>query len=193
MKTTGRYHLFNDEALVPLLYKGDHEAFTEIYNRYLSLLYRHAYKVLNDSEACNDVVQEVFVTLWAKRESLSLTGTLSAYLYTMVRNRVLDQVSHQQVVEKYIGSIRDFANQGSWTTDERMREKELLAIIEAEKAKLPPRTRELFELNREQNLSYKEIGQQLNISEKTVKKQVHNALKALRIKLSSFLTIFPFL
>ncbi len=193
MKIADRYQLYSDAELVSLLQEGDHQAFNEIYNRYKELLYRHAYKLLEDTEACNDVLQDAFLTLWTKRGTLRVTGALSAYLYTMVRNRVLDQISHQQVVEKYIGSIRDFADQGSWTTDERMREKELLAIIEAEKAKLPPRTRELFELNREQNLSYKEIGEQLNISEKTVKKQVHNALRAIRIKLSSFLTIFPFL
>ncbi len=89
-------------------------------------------------------------------------------------------------------SIRDFANEGSWAIEESVRERELLAIIAAEKAKLPPRMRRIYELNREQDLSYSEIGEQLDISEKTVKKQVHNALRVIRLKISSFLSLLLF-
>lgn len=193
MKITGSYRTHTDAVLVSLLNIGNHDAYTEIYNRYVELLYRHAHKILNDTDACNDVVQDVFLMIWKKREGLRITDSLSAYLYKAVKNRVLDHISRQRVADKYIDSIRDFANQGLWSTEESIREQELLAIIEAEKAKLPPRTRQLYELNREQDLSYREIGDQLNISEKTVKKQVHNALKIIRLKISSVLSLLIFL
>ncbi|WP_257669896.1 RNA polymerase sigma-70 factor [Parapedobacter tibetensis] len=172
-----------------LLNKGDHDAFTEIYDRYAELLYRHAHKVLGDTEACNDVVQDVFLMIWNRRNSLEITDSLSAYLYKTVRNKVLDYISHQQVAERYADTIRDFVNQGAWITEDYIREKELLTIIESEKAKLSPRVRQVYELNRELDLSYKQIGQQLNISEKTVKKQVHNALRIIRLKIGSLLSL----
>ncbi len=192
LKNTGSYQAYPDTALVSLLNTGDHDAFAEIYNRYVELLYRHAHKVLNDTDACNDVVQDVFLAVWNKHETLQIKDSLSAYLYRAVRNRVLDYVSRQVVADRYVDSIRDFASQGLCLTEESIREKELLALIEAEKAKLPPRTRHVFELNREQDLSYKEIGEQLHISEKTVKKQVHNALRAIRLKMSSLLSLWFF-
>lgn len=192
MKRHTLYRSYPDTALVSLLKLGDHEAFSEIFNRFDTALYRHAYKLLTNADLCNDVVQEVFLTLWDKREALHITGPLSAYLHRAIRNKVLDVISHEQVAEKYIESIRQFADRGLWITDEAVREKELMAIIEAEKAKLPPRMREIYELNREYDLSYREIGEQLAISEKTVKKQVHNALRVIRLKLSSLLSLLLF-
>ena len=189
MKRCSPYQSYPDTALVSLLKLGDHDAFTEIYERHVAALYRHAYKVLQDADICNDLVQEVFLTMWEKREALQVSGALAAYLHRAVRNRALDVISHGQVADKYIDSIREFANRGLWTVDEALREKELLAIIEAEKAKLPPRMRQIYELNREHDLSYREIGEQLAISEKTVKKQVHNALRVIRLKLSSLLSL----
>jgi len=191
LKVSSAYHAYPDSALVSLIKIGDHGAFTEIYSRYGALMYRHAHAVLKDLDACNDLVQDVFLTLWNKRETVHIV-TLSAYLLKAVKNRVLDVISHEQVAEKYVNSIRDFANRGSWTVEENVQARELLAIIEAEKAKLPPRMRQIYELNREQDLSYREIGEQLDISEKTVKKQVHNALRVIRLKISSFLSLLLF-
>lgn len=193
MKVSGPYRTYADAALVSLLTRGDHDAFTEIYNRYGELLYRHAHRILGDIDACNDVVQDVFLSIWAKHEQLNIHGALATYLYKAVRNKVFDHISHERVAERYADTIRSVVEEGLVMPDERMREKELLTIIEREKAKLPPRTRKVYELNREHDLSYKEIGLQLNVSEKTVKKQVHNALRIIRLKISSLLSLFLFL
>jgi len=192
LKNDCSYQDYPDSALVSLLNTGDHAAFTEIYNRYAYLLYHHAYKVLEDTDVCNDVVQDIFLTVWNKRDTLQITSALSAYLYKAIKNKVLDHISRERVADKYIASIRDFAAGGLWSVEEEIREKELLAIIEAEKAKLPPRMREIYELNREQDLSYREIGERLAISEKTVKKQVHNALRVIRLKINSLLGLLLF-
>lgn len=98
----------------------------------------------------------------------------------------MDYFSHQEVVEKYREDILSFVEQGICYTDDLLLEKELAAMIEREKSKLSPRTREVFELNREQGRSYKEISALLSTSEKTIKKQVHNALRILRTKFGSF-------
>jgi RNA polymerase sigma-70 factor (family 1) len=173
----------SDDDLVSLLRGGSKDAYTEIYNRYKWLLHAHAYKKLGDRDAASDVMQELFATLWTKREELSLTSTLSAYLYTSIRNRVLNIIEHRQVESKYIDSLAAYANNYEAATDHLVREKQLIAIIDREIAALPPKMREVFELSRKSHLTHKEIAEHLSLSEETVKRQVKNALKILRVRL----------
>lgn len=179
----------SDHDLVFLLREGNKEAYTEIYNRYKWLLHAHAYKKLGDRHAANDLVQELFASLWTKRENLKLTSTLSAYLYTSIRNGVLNIFEHRQVESKYIDSLAAFADDYIAATDHLVREKQLMEIIEREIAALPPKMREVFELSRKSHLTHKEIAEYLCISEETVKRQVKNALKILRIRLGLLLYV----
>lgn len=173
----------SDDTLISLLREGSQEAYTEIYNRYKWLLHVHAYKKLGDRDEANDLVQELFTALWLKREDIYLNTTLSAYLYTAVRNRVLNRIEHLQVESKYVDSLLDYAGNHVAGTDHRVRENQLNDIIEKEIAALPAKMREVFELSRKSHLSHKEIAAQLHISEQTVTKQIKNALKVLRVRL----------
>lgn len=181
---------YTDTALVALLTKGDQLAYAELFHRYKEILYRHAYNILGDMDDAQDIIQEVFIILWQKRDTLMIKGTLSAYLYKAVRNRVFNHLSHQNVVAKYSQSITSFFKEGRCTTDEYIREKELAGIIEREIDSLPPRMREVFILRREAELSYQDIAEKLNISDKTAKLQVAKAVKILRTKIKSYTFIF---
>ncbi|HXD77004.1 MAG TPA: RNA polymerase sigma-70 factor [Puia sp.] len=187
------YQSLPDSRLAALLKAGDEVAYTEIFERYKVILYKHAFRVLEDRDDANDVIQDVFLALWQKKDMLAVETSLGAYLYHAVRNRIFDRISHRKVVDKYIRSIRDFMEAGQYTTDEAIRAKELAAIIEAEVAALPRKMREVFELSRNEELSYKEIARRLNISDKTVKQQVYNAVKILRLKTNLIRTFLPFL
>lgn len=187
------YSKSSDTELVSFLKKGDQVAYTEIFERYKAILYKHAFRLLNDEEEANDVIQDLFLVLWQKRESIHLTTSLSSYLYGAVRNRIFDIITHQKVVAKYLYSIKNFVEHGDYITDDYVRGRELAKIIEREINALPPKMREVFELSRQGDLSYKEIGQRLNISDKTVKQQVHNAVKILKVKINTYLSLFPFL
>jgi RNA polymerase sigma-70 factor (family 1) len=171
-----------DQQLVDRLRSGDKDAYTEIYERYFSLLYLHAYKRLRDEEDAKDIIQELFATLWHKRFELHQTN-LAGYLFAAVRNRVLDNYAHKQVSNKYISSFQDFLATAPDSSEYLLRERQLSELIEKEIQALPPKMREIFELSRKTHLSHKEIAEHLQISEKTVSKQVTNALKMLRIKL----------
>src|ERR1700744_1879749 len=173
----------SDHELISLFQEGNEDAYIEIYNRYKWLLHAHAYKKLGDRDAANDIVQDLFTSLWLKRHDVFISTTLSAYLYTAVRNRVLNIIEHKAVESKHIDSLLEFANGYVAATDHLVREKQLMEIIEKEIADLPPKMREVFELSRKSHLSHREIAEQLNVSEETVKKQVKNALKILRIRL----------
>lgn len=186
-----RYDKLPDDELVTLLRQGDESAYTEIYHRYHAPLYIHVFNKLRNREESRDIVHDLFSQLWQKRTALAIQGSLASYLYAAARYRVFDLIDRSQVKNKYIDSIRKFAEEGTTQTDHRIREQQLLALIEKEIASLPPKMRQVFELSRKGGLSHRQIAGELNLSEKTVKKQVGNSLKILRSKLGvTVFTIF---
>jgi len=171
-----------DKELFERFQQGDEYAFTVIYQRYQGCLYLHALKMLNDRDKAQDVIQELFTRFWHKRNDLVLTTSLSSYLYTAVRNKVLDEFAHEKVIAKYQQSLQEFMDKGEYVTDSWVRERELTAIIEKEIAALPPKMREVFELSRKGYLSYQAIAEKLDVSEHTVRKHITRAIKKLRSK-----------
>ncbi|WP_316842282.1 RNA polymerase sigma-70 factor [Pedobacter gandavensis] len=184
------YETIPDNELAGLLRSGDRGAFTEIYNRYKWLLHSHAYKWIQDREEAKDIIHELFVALWTKRESLSFPDNLSAYLYTAVRNRIFNVISQQKTASKYLNSLQAFIDEEQRATDHLVREKQLTLLIEKEIAALPAKMRAVFELSRKEQLSHKEIAEQLSLSEQTVRKHVQHALKILRVKLGIMAFLF---
>jgi RNA polymerase sigma-70 factor (family 1) len=183
------YSGYSDEKLVDLFKSGDHTAYSNIYQRYWVLLYRHARKMLKEEELARDVVQDVFVMLWSKQHELELTTSISAYLYASVRNKILNHFNRNRMEDNYLQSLKVFINNGQCITDHLVREHNLSAIIEQEISLLPERMRQVFELKRKDNCSYKQIAEHMNISDLTVKTQMNKAIKILRLKLSSMLTL----
>ncbi|MES2428100.1 MAG: RNA polymerase sigma-70 factor [Bacteroidota bacterium] len=187
------YRDLADQTLIDLLQTGDQDAFSEIYCRYTQPLYIHALKMLKDRDEAKDVIQEIFAKLWVKREDLVLTTSLSSYLYTAVRNKIFDAISHEKVVARYQQSLQVFIDKGEFITDNWIREKELTILIEKEIAELPPKMRAVFELSRKEHLSYAQISEELDVSENTVRKHITKALKKLRDKLEVVTIIIPLL
>ncbi|MDR3693779.1 RNA polymerase sigma-70 factor [Mucilaginibacter sp.] len=173
----------SDEALLQEFQAGNIQAFELLYNRYKGLLYVHAYKMLRDEDEAKDVVQELFAKLYTRAGTICLKTTFSAYLYASVRNRILDIIAHTRIKTAYLASLGEFLDQGTPTTDQLMREKELAFQIEKEVSLLPEKMRLIFEMSRKSSLSHKEIAARLDISDKTVKKQINNAIKLIKVKL----------
>jgi RNA polymerase sigma-70 factor (family 1) len=186
------YQQFSDEELAGLLKKGDHAAYTIIFDRFYGLLFVHACKLLNNQDEAKDVVQELFEILWIRRETISLEHSLSSYLYSAVRNRIINRISHYQVEHKYISSLRGFIDRDTYFADYRVREREMRKMIEREISELPSKMREIFELSRRDYLSYKQIAVRLKISEQTVRTHVKKALRILKPKLSMIAYLFLF-
>lgn len=184
------YAEHSDQVLMELVKESDQQAFTEIHNRYSGVLFVHAFRMLDQEEEAKDLVQDLFTNLWVRRHEISLNAALSSYLYTAIRNRVLDVIARKKTEEKYFKSLAHFLEEGESITDQEIRRKELSALIEREISLLPARMRQIFEMSRKKNQSYKEIAEQLNISDTTVKKQVSNALTILRKKIDTAFTLF---
>lgn len=185
------YSNYTDEALVPLLHNGDQVAYTEIYNRYHGLLYIFAYNRLKDREEAKDIIHELFLKLWTDHAHIQITGRLSVYLYTAVRNRIINSITHQQVAARYIDSFISYVEHVNYqSADYLARQNDLQAFIQREIDHLQPRMREVFELSRNSSLSRKEIAEKLGISEQTVKNHMHNALKILKSRLGDLFLVF---
>jgi RNA polymerase sigma-70 factor (ECF subfamily) len=174
---------FSDHSLSELLKFGSHKAYKEIYNRYFGLIFIDACKRIGRREDAQDIVQETFINFWKYREQIDSEKSIAGYLYAAMRNRAIDWAIHQQKNSKHINSFRSFYENGTCVTDYLIREKQLASIIEREIDALPPRMKEIFILSRRANLSHKQIAQQLDLSELTVKTQVKHALKILRTRL----------
>jgi len=187
------YKTLSESDLVALLRNGDANAYTEIYNRYYYFGIVSAYKKVRDEAVAKDIIQELFTNLWEKRENIGSIDNFAAYLFTAIRNKVFDFVAHQNVESKYIDSIVAHSIMSSESADHLIREKQLTIHIENAINELPIKMREVFELSRRSELSYKEIAEKLSISERTVNNQITNALARLRIKLGLFFILIFFI
>lgn len=186
------YSNYSDDDLVDLLQQGDISALTAIHSRYYGALYQHAYKRFPDEDTVKDILQELFIHLWDQRISIDVKYGLQAYLYTAVRNKILNVFKHEKVKSRYIASLINFEETCKSTADENLRINELIALVNAEVSALPPKMRLIFELSRDSNLSHNEIAKKLQISPLTVRKQVNNSLKILRAKLAAHLFLLLF-
>lgn len=180
------YSAIPDAELVALLKKSDKSAFTEIYNRFKGALYVYACKIVKEEDLAEDLVQEIFISLWDKRETVVFKTAVSSYLFTAIRYKFFDWVDKQKVRADYAASLQVFIEQGEWVTDNHIAERELLSFVDQQIERLPEKMRAVFLLSYKENLSFKEIGLRLKISDKTAQNQANTALNILRAKLGTF-------
>ena len=181
------YKSLTDAQLAGLINADDKLAMEEVYERYWSVLYIHAKKMLQDEEQAKDIVQDLFTNLFVKMgNSLTLAPAIGGFLYTGIRNLVLDQMRRKKVRAAHLENLIRYAVEGELVTDQYIRSKELQEVIEKEITKLPPKMRAVFEMSRKNFLSHKEIAEAYDLSEMTVRKQISLAIKRLRSKITCY-------
>ena len=156
---------------------GSEEAFREVYLGYWNKIYSLALTYLKSPEAAQDIVQEVFLKIWKKRELLASVEDLESYIYITGRNEVIN--SFKKISKTGISDAADVPDDimlpDTATQVKELRQQLLKAIN-----RLPPQQLQIFKLTREQGLSHEEIAQQLGISKATVKNHMVRALNTLR-------------
>ena len=175
-----------DRALLARLRAGDEAAFDAIFRARYALLVGVAERMLRDRAVAEEVVQEVLLNLWRRREALAPDESLGPYLVRATRNRALNHLRHLRVEQRgavYAAGPTEAPAQGA----SAVVEDELGTALAAAVAELPARCREVFELSRVQGLAYAEIARTLDISVKTVENQMGKALRVLRVRLAPWL------
>ena len=184
------YNSYTDMELTDLLKSGDEGAFTEIYHRFSGLLYSYSYKLAKDADVAQDLVQELFISLWDKRDSVTFNTSLAGYLYTTVRYKFLKQVAHEKVKTIYAEDFISYMASGSDAVCNYISDKELLLEVEKLVAHLPKKMARIFIASRMEHRSHEEIAEEMNLSEKTIKNVMSQAAKNLRLKIRVLLMLF---
>ena len=173
-----------DEMLVARYAQGENEAFDMLLDRHKERLYTYIYYNVRNTEQAEDIFQDTFATVWQSRRFINPDTSFSSYLYTIVRNRVLNQLrsleQESSLKEAILSQAVDYSN----STSQAIAVAELEAVVNEALGKLTPRQREVFELSRRQRLSHKEIAQALDISVNTVQEYISASLHTIRHYLS---------
>ena len=177
----------DDNQLFILIKKGSELALEIIYKRYWQPLYHSSYAMLKDGQACEDIIQEVFLKVWINRQQIQIKTSLSAYLFAAVRYEVYRQIKSGKVRADIFDQVCERIEAGPGYND--LEYKELHSKIAEIVDQLPDKCRTVYKLSREENLSHKQIAIQLNISTKTVENHLTKALSSLRFSLGQVLTI----
>lgn len=167
--------------------------FESLFRELYAPLYRYATGILSDDMQAEEVVQEVFLKLWQQRDQTNIEINIRSYLYRAVHNHCMNLLSHEKVKQKYQDYARSRTAQYAASPVESIYADQLKADIVSAMKKIPEKCRVIFHLSRQEELSYREIAEQLGISIKTVENQMSKALKILRDELKDHLPIMVFL
>jgi RNA polymerase sigma-70 factor, ECF subfamily len=161
---------------------GDEAAFEALFRTFAPSLCAFLTRYVRSRVVAEDLVQDLFLTLWKSRSELRIERAVMPYLFSAAKKRALNYLRHEQVRERFRTALLDRPEISSTAG-----EGEKLELLDVQKAieELPPRCHLIFTLNRRQGLTYSEIAESLGLSIKTVETQMGRALKALRAKLLS--------
>ena len=183
--TIAMYNHLSDKDLLNLLKQDDKNAFDEIYGRYWNFLTNSALKHLQSKQKAEDLVQEIFISFYNRRNEFELTVSLRAYFCQALKFKIMNEFRSQTVRDSYSKNVRysytyAYANNSGHHAYEL---KELAYNIDRSINLLPEKCRQAFLLSRGEELSYKDISGHLGISVSTVEKHISKALKFLKTNL----------
>jgi RNA polymerase sigma-70 factor (ECF subfamily) len=171
----------------------DERSFEFLFRHHFTGLCHFATGYVKDFSIAREIVQDAFVSLWEKRESIDPEKSVRPYLSTTVRNKCLNYLRDHRKFSTDLLSLEGFNAESEYREPDRLMEAELEKRIALSIGELPEKCREIFLLSRQDNLKYQQIADKLKISIKTVETQMSKALQHMRLRLSEYLTILLFL
>lgn len=149
-----------------------------------------AQKYVKDFETAKEIAQDAFISLWEKRETIDMNRPVKSYLTTVIHNKCTNYLRDNRKFDPYILNIENLLEVPEYDGADILVEEELRLKIDLSIAELPEKCREIFVLNRYENLKYQEIADKLQISIKTVETQMSKALQHMRIRLAEYISVF---
>lgn len=170
----------DEKFLVLQLIQGNQKAFSAIFFKYQDVLFKYCLKMVKSRDCASEIVQDTFLTLWLKHETLDKNSHLKSYLFTIVRNKTINFLKKAAKDQKLKDEIFYLKQNSSNNIETEIREKELNQIKKEALDILPPKRRKIFKMSRDENMNYDDIATKLNISKNTVRNQISSALETLR-------------
>lgn len=179
-----------NEELLDLMSRGNIHAFEEIYTRYASKMFLYAINILNNKEVCEDIIQNIYIDIWTKREG-TVISNLSSYLFRAVKYQIFNHLRNQKISTQDLTRLNII--DASLNASKQIEYAELEETINTCVSRLPKRCQQIFVLSRHHNKSNKEIALELGISLQAVKNQISKALKFIRQNLQQEEPAFYFI
>ena len=190
------YSQYDEKALLAEIAAGDERTFNKLFNLYKERFYAVALKMTRSDEVAEDIVQDVFMNIWSKRESLVDVDNPTSYFFTAVYRRVYHYY-RKIALEKKLFQAGPPKEESVNTTEEMVLAHESKNLISEAIAQLPPQQQLVFKLSKQEGFSREDVAHQLHISPNTVKNHLSDATKFIRVFLHNstltFLIIFRFL
>jgi RNA polymerase sigma-70 factor (family 1) len=187
------YDKYDDNALVSLLMQNDEKAFIEIYKRYWDKLYSVACNKLYEYYIAQEIVQNIFISMWERRNSLELHTSLNIYLAAALKYQIINARQKKSREKTYIQYIQNSSNTiGQNTTENTLSFKELQDRLAKVVTSLPAQCQLVYKLKKEDGMTAKEIATTLGITEKAVESNYTRALKRIKntLKNTQFFSVF---
>jgi RNA polymerase sigma-70 factor (family 1) len=185
--TINQDYLVKQDQLIRKLREGHESAYEALFKTYYKELVIHANRYLYDMEVSKEVVQDLFVNIYEKRQNLDINSSLKSYLYRAVQNRCINQINSLKIRDKYANYVKSHQDDDENQIERSIDATELEAALYSAIGELPPKCRMIFKMNRFEGLSNGEIAERLELSKRTVETQITKALKMLRTKLQPLL------
>lgn len=173
-------NIHDEKEILNKVAEGDQRAFTVLFDAYYQHLGAYVYKVTESKEVAEEIVQEVFIKIWEKREMLPDIDSFKAYLFVLSKNRTLDHLRTIAKKRMHHLSMMQEMKEESYMMDNVSPIEEYSLIIEKAVARLPPQQQRVYQLSRYEKLKYDEIAAHMGISKETVKKHMKLALAFLK-------------
>jgi RNA polymerase sigma-70 factor (ECF subfamily) len=172
-----------DFEIYPGIKDGEKEAFNYLFETYYKSLCRYTFSIIHDHDAAEDLIQDLFAVIWVNRKKLAIRSSFRSYLYQSAYHASLDYLKHAKIKTAFQSNY----SEQTITFDDSIVIGEMQDKLEKSIERLPDQCKRIFKLSRFENLKYKEIASQLNISEDTVDTQIRRALNKLKSDLKDYL------
>lgn len=174
------FHDHNDTALIGLLQKGDKSAFETIYRKYAGNVYTYVRKNIQSKEDCEEIVQDIFTSLWIQHTRMEIKSGFAPYLIGIARYKIIHYFRRNALLKKYQSHFALFEAVYCRFEDPEINHSAIQAILEKIIKELPERCQEALKLRLAEDLSNRDIAKRMNISTRTVEVYMFRAFNHIR-------------
>jgi RNA polymerase sigma-70 factor (ECF subfamily) len=184
----------SDSELALRIKAGEKTAFQELFERYAPRIYQFSLSYLKNKADAEELVQDVFLKIWEKREMLDLSKNIKSFIFKVAVNTIYDFIRHKNIENAFNDFARANFETGSDNTWHTVIFDEMTANLNELVAKLPDQQQKIFQLSREEGLTSEEIAAKLNLSKRTVENHLYRALSFLKenFRRDSFISVLFF-